>query len=347
MADTKISAGTDAGTLSGTEKIPVGVSGKKTTTAQAIANLNPAAGPNGTVQASNGSGTFRVSSILDSLTVAGSATVTLLDAAAFDNAFPGVAVRGTDTTGGGLLVVEPATVGPGNIEQFSYGIYSNWIFTRGNGTRQSPTAVLNDDDLGELSWQGFIDPGNVVRAAGIVVTARSDFSGTPTSEMIATNASNLGWQIKADGTFNADVGITVAGSPIGGSAPPGTSALIASAIGVDLNTAADTAMTLSAFATGKFYIVDYAIATNADSSITTAHAGVWSGAAGTGQNFMAPNSGFSGTLVNPTDWALNFGLNTAIAGTNGGLVNSAPFVNVSVPQGSAATADFYVFGRVF
>jgi hypothetical protein len=132
----------------------------------------------------------------------------------------------------------------------------------------------------------------------------------------------------------------------GGSAPSGTSALIASAIGVDLNTAGDTPMTLSAFATGKFFVVDYVLATNASTSLTAVVGTVTSGAGGTGQQYWPATLGLS-SLVVPRDWMTPLGANTTAGGSDGTMQNTAPIVNVSVPQGAPATADFYVYGRVF
>lgn len=130
----------------------------------------------------------------------------------------------------------------------------------------------------------------------------------------------------------------------GGSAPPGTSALIASAISVDLNAAGDTAMTLSAFATGNFFVVEWCIATNADAVLTTVQAGIFSGAGATGQIY-----GGNGTLplTDPRDWQTIPGSNTLSGGSLSTMQNTVPFVNVGTPEGAPATADFYVYGRVF
>lgn len=126
--------------------------------------------------------------------------------------------------------------------------------------------------------------------------------------------------------------------------PPGTSALIASAIGVDLNTADDTAMTLSAFATGKFFVVEWCIATNADAVLTTVQAGIFSGAGATGQIYGG-NSTLP--LTDPRDWQTIPGSNTLSGGSLSTMQNTVPFVNVGTPEGAPATADFYVYGRVF
>lgn len=130
---------------------------------------------------------------------------------------------------------------------------------------------------------------------------------------------------------------------------PGTSALIASAIGVDLDTAGDTASTLSAFATGKFFVVDYCLATNPSTDLTGGNfsVAVSSGAGGSGQLYGGVAAG-TGSLVNPRDWIQAALQNTVLAnGTGGTMQNTAPIVNVDTPNGAAATADFYVYGRVF
>lgn len=138
----------------------------------------------------------------------------------------------------------------------------------------------------------------------------------------------------------------VTGAQVRAYISPGASILIASAIGVDLNTAGDTAMTVSAFATGKFFVVDYCLWTNPDATLTTVEGRISSGAGGTGQSY-ANFAGDSSGLANPRDWQTVFSNNVAFNGGPGTMQNTAPIVNVATPEGSAATADFYVYGRVF
>ena len=140
-------------------------------------------------------------------------------------------------------------------------------------------------------------------------------------------------------------GPTGSTGPAGGGAT-GESALIASATGVNMNAAGDTAMTLSAFASGKFYTTDYTIIINPGADISATTVGVWSAAGGTGQNYGL----FAPATLN-TAGVHNFegsaGINAVSGGANGVMQNTAPLVNVSTPQGAPATADFYVYGRVF
>lgn len=133
---------------------------------------------------------------------------------------------------------------------------------------------------------------------------------------------------------------------LGGSAPPGTSALIASAIGVDLNTAGDTTMTLSAFATGKFFVVDYSLWTNPSDALTTVEWAIGSGAGATGQSYAVQDGPPEG-LTDPRDWQVVFGNQVAVNAGPGTMQNTAPVLAVTVEEGSAATADFYIYGRIF
>lgn len=125
----------------------------------------------------------------------------------------------------------------------------------------------------------------------------------------------------------------------------GGSVLIASKTGVNLNATGDTTMTLSAFATGKFFVVDYVLATNASTALTTAVVGVFSGAAGSGQEYRGSST--MEDLATARSWAVpSFGQNTVMGTFHAGtMLNTAPIVNVATPEGAPATADFYVFGR--
>jgi hypothetical protein len=157
------------------------------------------------------------------------------------------------------------------------------------------------------------------------------------------------------GTINFGSDATVSGSTptadvaiSSGSAPAGIPALIASAASVDVNTAGDTTMTLSAFAAGNYFVADYALATNPSVPLSAAAAAVWSGAGGTGQQYMnASFGGFATALQNRRDWYAPPGDNTPLNAGFGTMQNTAPIVNVSTPEGSPATVDFYVYGRVF
>lgn len=173
-----------------------------------------------------------------------------------------------------------------------------------------------------------------------------------------TQAPRTWYQQSGDGSVGATgpagptgpAGVTGVTGPTGASGPPGGAiigvpALIASAIGVDLNTAGDTVMTVTAFAAGKFFVVDFCLVTNPSISLTAVVAGVWGGPMGTGQQYLASNN--LSALVNPRDWSSGFGLNVVLGSQNGTMNATAPIVNVSTPQGDPATVDFYVFGHVF
>lgn len=130
----------------------------------------------------------------------------------------------------------------------------------------------------------------------------------------------------------------------GGGSVAGTSALIASAIGVNLNATGDTAMTLSAFATGKFFVVDYGLMTNCSIGSVVAAPSIWSAAGATGQSYA---SFATDTISVPRDWVISGTANAAWGGEFGTMQSTTPLVNVGEPQGAPATADFYVYGRVF
>jgi hypothetical protein len=141
--------------------------------------------------------------------------------------------------------------------------------------------------------------------------------------------------------------------------------LIASAIGVDLNALGDTVMTLSSFAAGHNYLVDYVLVTNPSVPVASSVvAGVWQGAGATGQSYTGsytteenvPLSNY-GNFNNPLDFVILGGrvsvfggfLVSALTGNGWGgtSANTPPIVNVSGTQGSPATVDFYVYGRLY
>jgi len=87
------------------------------------------------------------------------------------------------------------------------------------------------------------------------------------------------------------------------------------------------------------YIVVNIYTTNASISLTTAVGGIWTGASQTGNNLVASSQVYS--ALTSTTKLLSL---TLASGATANLQSAAPILHLSTPQGSAATADFYVFG---
>lgn len=137
---------------------------------------------------------------------------------------------------------------------------------------------------------------------------------------------------------------------VGGAAPDSVdvSGRIAFLTGVDLNTATtDHVMTMDPHVSGRYYIIDYVVFTNPSVSLTTATAGVFSAAAGSGTIIA---NGALAALVGIRDTLSAF---VASASTVTGVISkaytslaTAPIFRVGTAQGAPATCDVFVFGRV-
>jgi hypothetical protein len=126
----------------------------------------------------------------------------------------------------------------------------------------------------------------------------------------------------------------------------GVKRLIGYALGVNLNSVADTLVQLIMLP-GSNFLIDGVDVNNASTSITTAAASVWSGAAGTGVNIVTTGVTNLNSLTAATK-----NLPMTLAGTaqttvfNQTTQANVLYFKVDTAQGSAATADVYIFGRV-
>jgi len=122
--------------------------------------------------------------------------------------------------------------------------------------------------------------------------------------------------------------------------------LIGVALGVNVNSVADTPVQLILLA-GCNFIVQAVDVNNASISLTTAAVSVWSGAAGTGVNIVTTGATNLAGATAPTK---NVPL-TLAATANTTVFNQTTQANVlyfkvDTAQGAAATADVYIWGRV-
>lgn len=114
---------------------------------------------------------------------------------------------------------------------------------------------------------------------------------------------------------------------------------VATLIGANMNVITDQAFVFP-FGAGRKFGVDSIIASNASTSLTTAVGGIYNTAAKGGVAIVANTQVYSAL----TGAGLKVNLTIAAAGAT--LVANAPiFLSLTTPQGGAATADLYIFGK--
>jgi len=112
--------------------------------------------------------------------------------------------------------------------------------------------------------------------------------------------------------------------------------LLASAIGVNANSATDTVLPLL---DSTSYSVKFVVFTNASTSLTTAAAGL----------FPAPSAGGTAIVANAALSALTSSTVVSERTVASNIVQTTQnlYVNVGTAQGAAATFDVYVYGYDF
>lgn len=122
---------------------------------------------------------------------------------------------------------------------------------------------------------------------------------------------------------------------------PGMSQLLFQLIGANMNVTTDQIMTAIGPSAPTRYLIDEILVVNASVSLTTAEGGVYTGASKpSGGILVAAAQAYSGLDATTKGLALTL---TALAR---GPQSTIPYVALSTAQGAAATADFYVFGRI-
>lgn len=117
----------------------------------------------------------------------------------------------------------------------------------------------------------------------------------------------------------------------------GTVTTIFSLIGANMNTTADQAFAPS-FVFSRFMVTSV-IAMNASTSLTLAAGGIYTGTSKGGSAIVGASQVYSG-LTGPTQV-----INPVLGVAGQTLFNSsAANLSLTVPQGSAATANFYIMG---
>ncbi len=125
---------------------------------------------------------------------------------------------------------------------------------------------------------------------------------------------------------------------------PGVSQELARLIGANMNSTADQAFTWRISGggpnTGLFrYVVESIRVVNASTSLTTAAGGIYDTASKGGVAIVAAAQAYT-ALTGAT-----LGTNLTIAAAGLAILSNPPILSLTTPQGGAATADFYIFGR--
>ncbi len=124
----------------------------------------------------------------------------------------------------------------------------------------------------------------------------------------------------------------------------GTSGLIASLLNADMHAAGDQAFTFVSGVAGRNWVCDYVLGFSPSKDVSGTVAGVFTGAAATGQT-LAANAAWTGLSAVGT-WQAEAGTNTTPSAGAGAFAPTTAFLNVGTPLGSAGTANFHIFGRI-
>ena len=194
--------------------------------------------------------------------------------------------------------------------------------------------------------------GNTTAAVGVtaagtqyqVLTAGA--TGIPAYGAVAldqADATSGSLPIGSGGTgvtaFGAGKGV------LGNAAGTGTAAipvmqLVAYKVGVNMNSTADQLLTMSATVpTGSRILLDTFTVINASTSLTTAVGGLYTAVSKGGVTLVPASQAYSTLTTSAKTLALT---------TDGRWLTALPaiYVSLTIAQGVAATADFYVFGTV-
>jgi hypothetical protein len=128
--------------------------------------------------------------------------------------------------------------------------------------------------------------------------------------------------------------------------------VIAKLIGANMNSTDDQLLTIqladdaaTAVDEGD-YIIDGIYARNASVSLTTAVGGIYTAAAKGGTQLVA-NSQVYSALTAASKYVALTRANTALTDVFNVTTQPSLYFSLTTPQGAAATADLYVYGRLF
>jgi hypothetical protein len=114
--------------------------------------------------------------------------------------------------------------------------------------------------------------------------------------------------------------------------------LLGKLLGADFNTTNDQAISLFRIGSGKCIVTDIIVA-NASINLSTAQGGFYTGAGKTGTTIVASTQAYNAVDLSNDKW-----LALTLASAAGTDVISSLYFALTTAQGSAATADIYVYG---
>lgn len=121
---------------------------------------------------------------------------------------------------------------------------------------------------------------------------------------------------------------------------PGVDQCLFKLIGANMNVTTDQPFAVIGNAAPISYVISQIRAVNASISLTLAAGGIYTAASKAGNALVAAGQVYS-TLTGST-----IGLDLTVAAVGNGLQAVVPILSLTTAQGAAATADFYIFGRI-
>lgn len=146
---------------------------------------------------------------------------------------------------------------------------------------------------------------------------------------------------KGDGTWNVSSGFFING------VPAGTLMQVGKLLGANMNSTADQAIALTGPA---LFTVDSVVITNASTSLTTAQGGFYTAAAKGGSLLFGSSATSAYSYLTAASKSISGGGSGNVLPAQSGqsvtmAASGSIFFALTTPQGGAATADIYVFGR--
>lgn len=121
---------------------------------------------------------------------------------------------------------------------------------------------------------------------------------------------------------------------------PGVEQVLFRLVGANMNVTTDQSFSPIGNQAPISYVITRIRAVNASVSLSLAAGGIYTAASKGGNAIVAAAQAYS-TLTGAT-----IGLDLTVAAVGAGLQTVTPILSLTTAQGSAATADFYIFGMI-